>query len=272
MKAMSRAAGMRLMSETGFSANWLDLREPADHAARDAGLLEAAMACVQPGQVILDLGSGTGSTARAFAQRGAQTRWRFFDGDAYLLDLAIARHPGSERVVANLADVRALPLDGVDLVTASALLDLMPEAWISALATRLAEAQIPLYAALNYNGEMRWTPPHHRDAEIIRAFNRHQLTDKGIGAATGPHSAAITREIFEGHGFTVTTAESPWVLGPEEATLQSQLNQGIAAAALDAGCRQAEGWLAGRTPSHTRIGHTDLLACPGDPKNSMKRD
>ncbi len=272
MKAMSRAAGMRPMSETGFSASWLDLREPADHAARDTDLLEAAMACVRPGQVILDLGSGTGSTARAFAQRGAQSRWRFFDDDAELLDLAVARHPGSERVVANLSDVNALPVGSVDLVTASALLDLMPEAWIDALAERLAEAQIPFYAALNYNGEMRWTPPHHLDTEIIRAFNRHQLTNKGIGAATGPHSARITQKIFESHGFTVTTAESPWVLGSEEATLQGQLNQGIAAAALDAGCHQSEAWLACRTPSRTRIGHTDLLAYPGEPKNSMKRD
>ncbi|MEM6374488.1 MAG: class I SAM-dependent methyltransferase [Pseudomonadota bacterium] len=248
------------MSEVGFSAHWLDLREPADHAARDGRLLAAARACVKPGQVILDLGSGTGSTARAFARCGARAPWRFLDGDADLLELAGKRHPGSEQIVANLADVDALPLDGVGLVTASALFDLMPRNWIAALALRLRQARIPLYSALNYNGEMRWTPAQPFDAEITAAFNRHQSTDKGIGPATGPHATEVTKEIFEAQGYGVQTADSPWDLGPEDAALQADLNRGIATAAQEAGHPQAEAWLAATNRSHTRIGHTDLLA------------
>lgn len=255
------------MSEAGFSASWLDLREPADHQARDGGLLMAAYACVKPGQVILDLGSGTGSTARAFRQHGAQGPWRFLDGDAALLDLARKRHPGSEQIVANLADVDALPLDDVGLVTASALFDLMPCDWIKALAARLRQARIPLYSALNYNGKMGWTPKHPLDAEITDAFNRHQLGDKGIGAATGPHSSRITKEVFEAEGFDVFIAESPWNLGPESLALQAQLNQGIARAAAEAGHTQTGAWLGTTVRSHTRIGHTDVLAVLGlDPK------
>lgn len=248
------------MSEAGFSPNWLDLREPADHLARDGGLLMAAYACVKPGQVILDLGSGTGSTARAFQRHGAQGAWRFLDGDAALLDLARKRHPGSEQVALNLADVDALPLDDVGLVTASALFDLMPRDWIEALAARLRQARIPLYSALNYNGKMRWTPKQPLDAEITDAFNRHQLRDKGIGAATGPHSSQITKEVFEASGFNVSTADSPWSLGPESLALQAQLNQGIANAAEEAGHPKAKAWLAGAARSRTRIGHTDVLA------------
>ena len=44
----------------GFSADWLALREPADHAARDGDLLAAAAQVA--GAVIVDLGCGTGST------------------------------------------------------------------------------------------------------------------------------------------------------------------------------------------------------------------
>lgn len=248
------------MSEAGFSASWLDLREPADHAARDGRLLAEAQARVTPGHVILDLGSGTGSTARAFARSGSRAPWRFLDGDADLLQLAGKRHPGSEQVVANLADVDALPLDGVGLVTASALFDLMPRDWIAALAARLRHVRIPLYSALNYNGQMRWTPSQPLDAEITAAFNRHQLTDKGIGPATGPNAAAITKAVFEAQGYSVRVADSPWDLGPEDAALQTDLNHGIASAAKDAGHTQAGVWLAAASRSHTRIGHTDLLA------------
>ena len=51
------------------------------------------------------------------------------------------RAGGSETVAADLGDLDRLPLDGVRLVTASALLDLMPARWIEALAARLAAAR-----------------------------------------------------------------------------------------------------------------------------------
>jgi hypothetical protein len=68
MKAILRAAGSRRRSEPWvFPQTWLDLREPADHAARDncsAGSCSAKAAGENP--VIVDLGCGTGSTIRAF--------------------------------------------------------------------------------------------------------------------------------------------------------------------------------------------------------------
>ena len=45
-----------------FSAEWLALREPADRAARDAGLLRRAAAAAGPAPVIMDLGCGSGAT------------------------------------------------------------------------------------------------------------------------------------------------------------------------------------------------------------------
>ena len=81
----------------GFSPDWLALREPVDHASRDAGLLAQAAACAGQGAIVVDLGSGTGSTARAFT--GVTWQWRFVDGDATLLDIAQARHPGTEQMV-----------------------------------------------------------------------------------------------------------------------------------------------------------------------------
>lgn len=254
------------MSDLDFAPDWLDLREPADHAARDATLLAQASGSMDPAAIILDLGSGTGSTARAFSRLGPGPRWRFLDGDARLLGIATARHPTAEAVVADLRDPATLPLDGVGLVTASALLDLMPRDWIEALARRLSDVGKPFYAALNYNGEMTWTPDLPDDVSVVAAFNRHQRGDKGIGPATGPGSASAARAAFERHGYRVSTAQSPWHLAPDDAALHAELLKGIATAAGEAGQPGVEDWLSARSSAlghaTARIGHTDILAVP----------
>ena len=94
MKAMWRVGGMKQISDSQFQVDWLSLREPADHAARDAALLDRAARCVSPGMRVLDLGSGTGSTARAFSSGGFdELQWCFLDNDPALLQIAKAQHP-----------------------------------------------------------------------------------------------------------------------------------------------------------------------------------
>lgn len=264
---MWRAAGTRQTSDVAFSAEWLDLREPVDLAGRDSALLTRAARCVLAGQCVLDLGSGTGSTLRAFEAHGfGDLSWRLFDNDPALLDVAGARHPQAERITGNLRDLDALPLDRVGLVTASALLDLMPLHWVTALAARLAAAAVPFYAALSYDGVMHWQPPLSADADITARFNAHQRGDKGMGAALGPASGETSRRVFEDHGFDVTTAQSPWVIGPTHAPLHKELLRGIANAASEAGCAKAHDWgearIAAAQTSRGVIGHTDLLAIP----------
>ncbi|MGP9806313.1 methyltransferase domain-containing protein [Paracoccus sp. NSM] len=252
----------------GFSAAWLALREPADRAARDAGLLARAAAIAGPRPVILDLGCGTGSTLRAMTPHlPAETLWRLADLDAGLLALAAAEAPG--RVTTHrldLRDLNALPLDGATLVTASALLDLMPAPWIEALAAHLLAARLPFYAVLSYDGVMEWQPPLPGDAAITRAFNDHQRRDKGLGPALGPTAASRAPEIFAAAGFSVTTGDSPWRIGPDQQDLHSALIEGIATAAAEQGAAGAADWAARRVPlaasERCVIGHGDMLAVP----------
>ena len=250
-----------------FSAEWLGLREPADRAARDGDLLSRAAECAGGSGVVLDLGSGTGSTARAFAARGFGTlRWRLLDNDPALLEVARAQHPAAKTVVADLSRIDAIDLSDVALVTCSALLDLMPRDWVSALASRLLAEGIPFYACLSYDGQMRWTPALESDDEITERFNAHQQGDKGIGAALGPRAGDVTARIFADLGFDVTCADSPWILGPDRAALQDALLDGIGQAAGEAGHPAARDWTERRramiAASQVVIGHTDVLALP----------
>lgn len=248
-----------------FSAQWLALREPADLAARDGALLRAAVHAAGPAPLILDLGCGTGATWRALLPHlPAGARWRLVDNDADLLRIAASQiGADAETVLADLADVAALPLDGVSLVTASALLDLVSGAWVKALAARLT---VPLYAALSYDGQMRWTPEDPRDAAITTAFNRHQQQDKGFGTALGPTSGPRASALLQGAGFTVQQAQSPWLLGPDMADLHRELIDGITQAAQDAGETRAADWgqmrRAHANRTRCQIGHVDLLALP----------
>ncbi len=254
-----------------FDAAWLDLREPADRAARDAGLLAAASAWLGAGEAV-DLGCGTGSTLRAFG--GEAARWRLVDHDPDLLALAAARCPGARATAADLRDLAALPVAGARLVTASALCDLVSRDWLEGLADRLAAAGAGFYAALNYDGAMDWSPALPGDAAALAAFNRHQRGDKGFGPALGPEAGAAVAAVFARRGYAVRCAPSPWRLGPGEAALQRELAAGVAAAAGVAGFAAAAGWGQARRAASgaggCTVGHWDVLATPGAPSAQSK--
>lgn len=249
-----------------FDRAWLDLREPADHAARNQGLLDMARdhATKVDSPLIVDLGSGTGSTVRAFGL--ASARWRLIDNDATLLQEARARSGNDIGTYdLDLRDPGSIPLDGARLVTASALIDLVSAAWLDALANRLAAANIGFYAALSYDGDMRWAPADPDDAAVTAAFNRHQIGNKGFGPALGPVSGAYLARAMRQRGFAVSTAPSPWILDRTKADLHRQLLQGIAGAAHEAGCEIARGWLERQSKAldaECSVGHVDVLALP----------
>ncbi len=252
-----------------FARSWLELREPADAAARDPELLAAATAYLAaapaPAPLALDLGCGTGATCRAFGTRVPGLRWRLLDSDAGLLAVAGAAC-GGEAVRMDLAEVGQLPLDGVRLVTASALLDLASRDWIEALAGRLAALGLGVYAALSYDGRMDWDPPLPEDAEVCAAFNRHQRRNKGLGPALGPDAAPALCAALGRRGYTALSAPSPWRLGPAQAALQAELVQGIAQATAEAGCEAAAAWGQARRAAsgaaRCTVGHVDVLALP----------
>ncbi|MFN3764359.1 MAG: hypothetical protein ACK4R3_02190 [Aliihoeflea sp.] len=250
-----------------FSTAWLDLRERADNAARDASMLAKArdFLAQRPDALVVDLGSGTGSTLRAIGTVPA--RWRLVDYDPALLGEAARRSATTiETVELDLTRTAQIPLDGAALVTASALFDLASAEWIDALADRLAASRIGLYAALSYDGVLEWDPADADDAAVRAAFNAHQRSDKGFGPSLGPSGAYHLAEAMRERGYGVATAASPWRLGSDEGELQRALVTGIADAARELGVASADAWLERRLEAapttRCTVGHLDVLALP----------
>src|SRR5262245_24331289 len=173
---------------SGFSADWLALREPADHRARDTGLLDqlAVWARGHDSLTILDLGCGAGSNARAMISHLPGTQhWRLIDNDRDLLSVArerladeSAHHLRAMTVRTEEADLSAglgpLLDGGCDLVTAAALFDLVSRQWLDGMVAALAARGLPLYTVLIYDGVMDWHPAHPLDEAVRQAFNIHQ--------------------------------------------------------------------------------------------------
>lgn len=260
---------------SGFEADWLSLREPADRRARDGGLAQRAADYVkQTSGPVVDLGCGTGSTFRALDPLLPEDRkWIFVDDDPILLDrarLALSEQD-RERVrihEANLAQLSDGILSGASLVTASALFDLVSEAYIAEFAQVLRRHDLGLYSGLTVDGRIAWDETHELDEMIVAAFARDQKKDKGFGAGLGGDAAAALEDALRAEGFTVFGANSDWVLGTDDLRLQNAFHAGFAETArgqLDDS--EIDEWLSFRSAaasrgSKLRVGHRDCLALP----------
>lgn len=279
----------------GFSADWLALREGADHRSRSADLLERLAGKLAWKEVnrIVDLGCGTGSNLRATAPSlAAHQEWTLVDYDFALLEeaaraltawadeakaigdgLVLVKGEKTIGVTFRIADLKTELEDVLkgkpDLVTASALFDLISEAWMTRFAKAISEAGALFYTVLTYDGRDEFLPAHPFDHAVTRAFTIHQQRDKGFGPAAGPRAAMTLVRVLRNLGFTVDTADSPWVLKPKDIALKEELLKGIHHAVMETGFvpdNSVNDWLFWRTAmgdqkgSRLIIGHTDIFA------------
>jgi SAM-dependent methyltransferase len=262
---------------SGFLSEWLALREPLDMRARNPQVLDAVAAAFRGREAlsIVDLGCGTGSTVRALsAQLPTSQAWRLVDNDPVLLAEAFARAPDHvtvETLQFDLnGDVGPL-LDGADLVTSSALIDLVSEPWLANLAAAVAARSLPLYIALTYDGRAELKAGDPFDQRIIAAVNAHQLGNKGFGPALGPRAADFAMRMFRTFGYALVHGKSDWVAGADDSDFQIELLAGWRQAAEEMGeiprdiledwfTRRCEAAKAGKLT--LSVGHVDFFAQP----------
>ena len=271
-----------------FDAGWLALREPVDHRSRAESLL--APLCdtwrARGWSRVLDLGGGTGSNLRYLAPRlplGQQ--WVLVDHDPdHLRTLGRADVPGSVQsltlVPGDLACEGLAAVASADLVTASALLDLVSADWLSRVVDACAAAGRGAQFALSYDGRIRWSaggahgglgPEEPDDALVREAVNAHQTGDKGLGSALGPAAGSVAARLFQAAGCRTRLCSSSWRLGAADAPLVRRLIDGWAAAAAEvrpADTGRVRAWADRRRATVATgrftltVGHRDLLALP----------
>ncbi len=282
----------------GFDRQWLALREPADHAARDETLctqlgayLQRRVAPTPRALRVVDLAGGTGSNLRFLVPRlQLPQRWTLCDIDPILLDHGRRQCQrwikqqglgGQIELTARVVDLaREIPIsadgDCPDLVTSSALLDLVSRAWLVQLVERLCacDPRPALLAATIYCSGSRFYPPDDQDSAVMAAFEADMRRDKGFGAALGGNAVGEASRALAAAGFSVTRADSSWTLDGSlcrhigsrrfTALLERQLAF-FGSAALQQGI-DISGWLQRRRASlhdgtlHARIAHSDILA------------
>lgn len=269
---------------SGFSAQWLNLREAADHRSR-CDFSAALNAAAKRSWHIVDLGCGAGSNLRYLRPRlpapgnAPSQVWTCIDNDEALLQLLTGESVAtlaadlSNGIAATLATTNlnsATDGDCARLVTASALLDLVSADWIDELVAACRTHAATAWFALSYDGRIELTPTLAHDSELCQLINTHQRSDKGFGPALGPQAHAYTCDALSAAGFDVIEATSDWLLDASEDALIEQLLDGWLEAAREVAgdgtvlqrwetTRRAE-LAAGRLA--VRVGHRDLLAVP----------
>ena len=156
-----------------FSTHWLSLREPIDRAARNKKLLAQLADFFDQNEhiTIVDIAGGTGSTYRALQNTlPNKMTWHLVDNDPKLLESAKKQIP-ENNLNCHLHDL-SISLEPVlafkpDLITTTAFLDLVSEEWLEHFSQISASHQVPIYAALTYNGKKAISPLHPSLSPIL---------------------------------------------------------------------------------------------------------
>jgi hypothetical protein len=224
------------------SPGWLALREAADAAARSDDLVAAVCRSLagQRRLVIYDLGCGTGAVGRWLAPRlPCPQHWVMYDRDPALLACIPAAATGAPVTVQTRErDVTELTVDdlvGADLVTASALLDLLTAEEVDRIVAACAGVGCPTLVTISVVGRVALDPPELLDAPIGAAFDAHQRRVVSGRRLLGPDAVGAIRAAFARQGVATLVRPSPWRLDADDAALLTDWFGGW----LDAACVQA---------------------------------
>ena len=221
---------------------------------------------------IIDLGAGTGANQRWLAPRlGFVQRWIHLDHDP-----AISRSlplPDNTMIIDGSVEpalgwLLANHRNGRQLVTCSAVLDVLTTDQIGAVCRAMIENHVPALFSLTVTGTLTIDPADPYDDLFLDAFNDHQ---RRAGRA-GPEATSLVVNALCAGGFTVRTQETPWRLtaSSDWAFVEQLLRERIDAAVAQnpSLASAAPAWFELRRSQfglgilRVEVGHRDVLALP----------
>ncbi len=256
-----------------FSEDWLGLRAGFDTRARSR-MLEGRLGSWTSQRVtrtgrplsVVDLGAGSGNNYRHLHPRlPVEQAWTLVDADAALLTAAQRTAPPMAVQTIDLAtDLEGALPAGTDLVTASALIDLVSATWLERLMARVDALGAALLVVLTYDGRTLWEPSEPFDDRVLELVNRHQRSDKGFGPALGPDAALALARLT---GQRAVEETSDWIIDAGDMAMRRALVDGWASAALDIAPDESASINSWRSRSIDRrarltVGHVDQLLIP----------
>lgn len=292
-----------ITDDLAFAEDWLMHREDADAVARNGFLTEQGATWLQrrlstqSSVTVLDLACGAGANINYLApQFPGPQQWRLVDNDAGLLNAAECRGHSlcdagrrSLGVLAVTRDLRVLLDDSqglddllseADLVTASALFDLVSKVWVERLVTACARHGTAALFALSIDGGWSFTADGSvsadtpDDAWVRDILAAHQRRDKGFGPALGGDAPSVLTHAFQAVGYHVLNRPSSWTLTPDRdgaRLLALELIKGWAEAVLEQSPQdrgRVSAWYRRRCDDLESgrigllVGHQDLFATP----------
>tara|TARA_B100001123_G_scaffold450404_2_gene620900 strand:- start:2900 stop:3778 length:879 start_codon:yes stop_codon:yes gene_type:complete len=283
-------------------SEWLHLRENTDAQARSMSLTKSVASKLSSDQPvhILDLATGTGSNIRHLIEHlPTRQQWLVTDKDQQLLAelptqterwcqtqgykfqrtkfgyVILGTHLEChiETQTLNLSNLDSAKLfHGHHLVTASALLDLVSASWLRTLINHCHAVGAAILFTITYNGSVSCSPAEHEDEQILKLFNLHQQTDKGLGGrAEGPNAITCAIDCFSEVGYQVQRESSNWTLGTKDQEIQRQLITGWGKAVKEIApetTSMIKSWETRRLAhvdanrSKIIVGHDDIAALP----------
>jgi hypothetical protein len=261
--------------------DWLVARVTADNAARAATLTtllpqlidylidpDLPDATVQ----IIDLGAGSGANQRWLAPRlPIPQRWLHVDHNPVI---SRSQPLPAETVIID-ASVEALDQllassnGRRQLVTCSALLDVLTTEQITAVCQAAINHRVAAFFSLTVTGDLILDPPHPHDQLLSAAFNDHQRR----AGRVGPDASALTVELLGAAKFAVRIQDTPWQLTADSAPafVDQLLTERLAAAVAQdpALVAAAADWLDLRRAQlaagvlRIELAHCDILGLPG---------
>jgi len=228
-----------------FDVSWLNDRYPFDAAAREKKLEKEVLSFLEGKEEIhlVDAGAGTGANFLYFTERlPANQKWYLIEQNSHLKNATLKRlsdyatyhkypferkknqvviHSGTRIVEiqiinGSLTDLdQLIPLQGIDLLLANAVFDLLTSRQFDRFFRQTIEFQIPLYTTLNYE-KMVFLPDDPFDEIFIRIYNEHMEREQSFGEAMGIKAPTIILEKYAKKNWQCQSAESIWNVGAED--------------------------------------------------------